>query len=505
MARRAHGATQVHHTDTVSAPRIFFSDQFRVSRNTLDAYGAFDLNLLADVRLFVDPFLLFNSAKPEYQALHEDIIKYLRFLRSIASDDLPDAVVKDLFRFQEVKQNWFGYCELGNEGHGLGQDFAIAMRQALGRALSNFGEETGTKGSHLEKVSLIRPRVGKDNISDFTTNLIKNYLVDYTEKFARDHLHPSRCANVGVRRVRFNYKTRSWVDEVRYLPMFNGDYVLLTPVDMLVHDDVWINYSDMVAQYPQIVAGVDDDVQRSRVDAYFQQQLADTVNPSTKQVTAARQQTLAFFPWLLDTYIKMREDDGDGAIAVSDSEIEQITAVFVTLFSNFVDNFWSLPGMAERPKATSLEEVRHRTQIFKHWVEDQGGHLSLNDARQRASEKDVQRLVFLTLKASAFDVNSEVNNGRGPVDFKVSRGASDTTLLEIKLASNSHLRRNLEKQVDIYKKANDTNNAVTMVIYYDALERAKLDRACSQLGIEEGPDLVFVNARLDDKPSGSKA
>jgi len=495
----------VRQTSSVSTPRIFFSDQFEVSRQTLDAHGAFDINLLADVQLFVDPFLLFNSSKPEYQALHANIIRYLRFLRSIAGDDLSDAIVKDLFRFQEVRQNWFGYCELGNDGRGLGREFAIAMREALGRALSNFGEETETRGSHLEKVSLIRPGVGLDNISDFTTNLIKDYLVDYTERFAREHIDPSRCANIGVRRVRFSYDTRTWVDEVRYLPVFNGDYVLLTPVDMLVHDQVWINHADMVRQYPQIVAAVDDDVQRARVDAYFQQQLAGDDSPTSKELRRARERTLAYFPTLLDTYIKMREDDGDGAVAVSDAEIEKITEIFNTIFKSILDSFWSMPALMSRPKANSLEEVRHRALVFKNWVEDQDGYKSLNYAKSHASEKDVQRLVALTMQASVFDVNAEVNNGRGPVDFKVSRGSADTTLLEIKLASNSALRRNLEKQVPVYKKANKTKNAVTMVIFYSAEERAKLDRACTSLGIEEGPNLVFVNARSDDKPSGSKA
>jgi hypothetical protein len=44
-----------------------------------------------------------------------------------------------------------------------------------------------------------------------------------------------------------------------------------------------------------------------------------------------------------------------------------------------------------------------------------------------------------------FDVNREVNNGRGPVDFKVSFGADDKSLIEVKLASNSSLKRNLEQ------------------------------------------------------------
>ena len=54
--------------------------------------------------------------------------------------------------------------------------------------------------------------------------------------------------------------------------------------------------------------------------------------------------------------------------------------------------------------------------------------------------------------ATEYDVNREVNNGRGPVDFKVSKGSKDTTLVEFKLASNTKLKKNLENQVEIYKK-----------------------------------------------------
>jgi hypothetical protein len=53
-----------------------------------------------------------------------------------------------------------------------------------------------------------------------------------------------------------------------------------------------------------------------------------------------------------------------------------------------------------------------------------------------------------------FDFNTGVNNGRGPVDVKASMGACDATLVELKLASNPQLEKNLENQVEVYKAAN---------------------------------------------------
>lgn len=488
---------------SVENPPIFFSAHFGVPRDALDAYGAFDLNLLADVPLFVDPFLLFNSAKPSYQDLHEGILAYLRYLKSLSGEDLSDATIRDLFRFQEVRQNWFGYCELGNKGQGLGADFARALRLSIGRVVANKGEPTGTASSHLEKVSLIQERVGLDKISDFTTNLIKHFLVDYTETFARDHIGDEHCAEVMVKRIRFNYGTGTWVDETHRLPIFENDYVLLTPTDMLVHEETWINHGDMVARYPEIAEAVEDDVLRDKMNRYFYGALGDSVKKS--DVDAARAKTLHAIPELIDIYIRLKEEAGDDAVATSEEELARLRAVFVELFSDLLSGFLAEPDLAGRPPMTSFEEAKYRCQVFKRWAEDKGGWENINSVRGRASEREVQQLIFLALQASEFDVNREVNNGRGPVDFKVSAGAKDSALIEVKLASNTSLKRNLEKQVEIYKKANETKFAVKLIVFYTEDEKNRVETILKDLDIVEGEWIVLVDARNDNKPSGSKA
>lgn len=62
---------------------IYFTDFFQVPPDVLEEYGAFNVSLINDLPLFVDPFLLFNSEKEEYQRLHDQIIK-LRLRRSAA-------------------------------------------------------------------------------------------------------------------------------------------------------------------------------------------------------------------------------------------------------------------------------------------------------------------------------------------------------------------------------------------------------------------------------------
>jgi hypothetical protein len=111
----------------------------------------------------------------------------------------------------------------------------------------------------------------------------------------------------------------------------------------------------------------------------------------------------------------------------------------------------------------------------------------------------------LTWFATPSDVNREVNNGRGPVDFKVSRGKRDSTLVEFKLAKNSRLKDNLQKQVEIYQKASDSNRAIKVIMYFSQQEKERAIRILEELNLRDHKDIVLINARNDDKPSASKA
>lgn len=63
---------------------IYFSDFFGVDEDIIESYGAVNISLINDMPLFVDPFLLFNSEKEEYQRIHNNIIQYLLFLQEQA-------------------------------------------------------------------------------------------------------------------------------------------------------------------------------------------------------------------------------------------------------------------------------------------------------------------------------------------------------------------------------------------------------------------------------------
>lgn len=484
---------------------VYFSDVFGVDPADLEAYGAFNVSLINDLPLFIDPFLLFNSAKPEYQDLHAQMIRYVRLLRdkSVAGE-VTDGLLTAWFMFSEVKQNWLGFSKSGNAGSGLGIDFARALRDSLKTVFSSFGEETITKGSHLEKLTLIRTGVGRDNISDFTTTLIKSFLLQYTQEFAQKHVHPNLCKVINVERVSFNYETESWVNGAFELPAFEGDFVLLTPKDILTKDETWINRSDLLTHFDGIVDALPDAALRDLVDNHFRRQLSK--KPTVEEVHEARSNTIQQFPQVIEIYIKGKEDDGGKAQSVSKERVRLTEQTFVAglkeqLISVLHDStpFYETVG-------NTKEEARKRVLFLKDVIENKDGYrIFWPGGDPIRTEQDVQLLYRLTWCGTISDINREVNNGRGPVDFKASRGSFDKTIVEFKLASNTQLRRNLQNQVEIYQKANDTGRALKVITYFRAEELAKVGDTLKELDLSNSEDIILIDARKDNKPSASKA
>lgn len=483
---------------------LYFSDYFKVDPQKLQDYGAFNISVVSDIPLFVDPFLLFNSDDPAYQQLHEDIIKYLIFLRDEASPNLDKSLIKNWYRFKEVKQNWLGFTLFGNGGRALGNDFAQALHSSLGSILTNFGNEDITRGSHLEKLCLIKPGVGRDSISDFTTNLIKHFLLEYTQNFAKEHIDPSLCQDFAVTRARFNYATKSWVTRHYFLPKLEDDFVVLTPINLLTKDETWINHADMVNNFDHLPDSIEDDQLRGQINMYFKSRLGE--KPTAKDRSNAANQTISKFRELIDVYIKLQEDRGDQAEAVSLAKTEETYSTLVAQVREIVPDIEVKSDFYTKPW-TSYDEARERVLAFKSYVEDQDGYQLLNrgDSASVSNEKDVQLFFGLIWCATDFDVNREPNNGRGPVDFKVSYGSKDKSLIEFKLAKSSSLKRNLEKQVAIYEKANGTRNSLKVIICYTEADQQKVHRVLAELGLKDEEAVILIDARADNKPSASKA
>ena len=67
-------------------------------------------------------------------------------------------------------------------------------------------------------------------------------------------------------------------------------------------------------------------------------------------------------------------------------------------------------------------------------------------------------------KANNLDITPEAETGTGPVDFKVASGFNGRVLVEIKLSTNKKMVAGYTRQLEAYKKAEETMQGYYVVI-----------------------------------------
>ncbi|MBQ6286750.1 MAG: hypothetical protein IJK73_03725 [Bacteroidales bacterium] len=486
---------------------VHFSDFFNVSPEELEKYGAFNISLISDMPLFIDPFLLFSSNKSEYQALHKQILTYLSFLKERAEAKIEDgALIKSWYSFPEMKQNWLGYSQIGNSGKGLGRYFAKNMHSLMPVAFKDLGKESLTDSTHLEKVGLFNQGVGRDNISDFTTNLILDFLLKYTETFAKKSIAPELCSIFNVKKAYFDYQFQRWLPRSYYLPKYDGDFVVLTPKDILTRDETWINHTEMLDRFNEISEGIENEELRSHINAYFASKIP-VIQMNNKEknryIKAAKWETLREFPELIEYYIQKKEIEKEEAKSVADEKVRSVESLLVTNVHHFIENQLIHTKFYDVEPVSSYVETIQRIKYLKDCIEKNDGYrLFYVNGKPISREDHLQYAFRFVWFASPFDVNREVNNGRGPADYKVSMGANDSTLVEFKLASNSSLKKNLQNQLEIYQAANNTQFGIKVIMYFTDEEKAKLDAVLRDLNLDNKKNVITIDARR--KVSASK-
>jgi hypothetical protein len=275
---------------------------------------------------------------------------------------------------------------------------------------------------------------------------------------------------------------------------------------MLTKDESWINRSDLVHRFLGIADALPNAALRAQVNEYLIRVLPTDSKASQEAYNAAISQVIDAFPEVLDYYIRDREDDGDRAVSLAQSHVAAVQAQFVERVRALVATGLEPTGFY-RSSGNTYEEAMERLAFLREVVEHKGGHRFFYvDGEPMRREADLHILYRLTWYATPSDVSREVNDGRGPADFKVSRVAADKTIVEFKLASNSKLERNLAKQTPVYEAASDTiHPSIKAIFYFSERELARVLGILNGLGMVGSPNVVLIDARADNKPSGSRA
>lgn len=255
-------------------------------------------DLVADLPLCIDPFLMFKSRDASLREYHNKLVSLfnegIRLFR--------DGKITDLARlidFPEVNEIGFGYSEGQIRGSGLGEQINSLLTNLLIECEPL--QDRGLK--HIEELQLISIGVGADRVSDITANILKQYLIEYTQGQAEIWGIPL-SSTMPIRHV-FDFANWDWVDGYHDLPRnpLSGGPLLLVPRRM-VRLLPWINYPDYVSNDFRLFLGP-----RSRSPRYPGMTKEKKAAVAKEEVVRVTRERLH----LLDQYVTRKEREASEA------------------------------------------------------------------------------------------------------------------------------------------------------------------------------------------------
>lgn len=334
-----------------------FSDYFKISKDVMDKKGIYDISIVSDTPVFIDPFLLYVSNKPEYQNAHEQIMKYLLFLcKKVKTNENDRSLKQKYFYFKEPKQNWFGFSEYGNSGRGLNKDFADRFYINLKKHLSYIEDENF---SHFEELIIFEEGFGKDSISDFTTKLILPFLLDLTEKFAKNYIDENLCNRFLIEKAYFDFEKEEWCDKEYYLPSYNNDFIILTPTDIIVENDDFLSRNDLLRFITYSSVRIPDSRLRDHVNEYLSKMLDDRLSKEEKKNLT--DELLDEHPELISFYTSEREKESDEAIQENKKFISKLELILdgnVQGVISFLENETEFYNMDNKTKESVFTRLK---------------------------------------------------------------------------------------------------------------------------------------------------
>lgn len=468
---------------------ILFSAYFSVDPNVLEVAGYIDSFVNVDTPLFIDPPLLEKSNNPYvnrdgWQLLCERFTTVIRLLD--ISQRRGDSAWKDAARQLDLSE-----ADYTGLGHGSSRRGGSSRPSSITDQILSTTKEIITLGLKdpgiISVMTFLEEGVGPDTISDYASNCILPALAAATQQF---------CAEHGV-------KTEA-LQALKgiQLPVFRD-------TDDAVHPIVLVP-TDIVRDLP--VASNWDDIERvvaenGRIRGRVNQILGGLTRATvTERKAAVRQAALESADALASFIASIRE------IARPYNPNEDVLGYYrfrevlrdPTLAAQLITSLnldSSDPGGAKQIVIQTIEHFKHHVENGNLWEllwADNAPKL------ERASQLIYYAIADCFCAANNLDVSPEANMGGGPVDFKFSNGYSTRVLVEVKRSTGSVVH-GYEKQLEVYKKAAKTDEAIFMVIDYgdgDAkigrIQQIRSERA--EKG-ERVSDIIIVDARKKESAS----
>jgi hypothetical protein len=433
---------------------VTFSDYFHIEHNEMLRVGAFDPALNIDSRLFLDPVTLrrsdvgsfAESAIVEYRNYYNSIIHLLRASRR--ERDIPWVEARRMLIGREFPYACLGFGQTGSGGRRVPSHVVDTV---VSRA-----KEIVDVGIENPELFILLPlfveQVGPDTIGDMTSWAVSNTLFEFTQY---------ACSKLNV-----DMKEHFINNEIICLPTYitksgNREPVVLCPKDSLRTIPVAKCWEDIsqVSSFNSILR-----YQVSKlITAIFKEQVFEKREEARNKLM--KPEFLAYLLNSIDnfgceSYDVKTDEDGLVAWRYIGNFIRNETRAEISV---------DIPDIKEKGNIELLKIVRFLCNKFKFLVEEKGySKFFFSEIGKPRHEEFAQKLLFSSCYTICdilnIDVTPEAETGRGPVDFKFSRGSTAKILVEIKLSNNTSLKQSFEHQLKTYLKAERSDLGIYIIV-----------------------------------------
>ena len=431
-----------------------FSDFFHIEAKLLTKLGVFDPTLNVDTRLFIDPLLLRQSQHPEislgasstYDQHFDKVIKFLKMSTTV--HDVAWKSAARLLSFPEIKGTCLGYGTQSVSGSGSGNQMT-AQYIATAKQIVELGIEDPDL---FVAMALFEEGVGPDRISDMTTNVIFGDLLKFNERI---------FATIEIPRRKHKFVLRNGITYKATLPenpfFEKSEPVILVPTDVLRDLPIatdWSEIADAASQNAEVRMRTNSQImdlweRKSRKD---KAQIRDVILSGKNSFEDFLRTIKSVTPRSYDL-----ESDPRGEVFWR--------RLLATLPKDEPLEITSPDVMNLKGAQSVVEQIIDQ---FRFLIEDRRLSEQLYHNNKPRPEKSAQMLFFAVAysycKANDLDLTPEAETGNGPVDFKFSGGFSDRVIVEIKLSTNTKIVDGYNKQLEAYKRGEETAKGYFIVI-----------------------------------------
>ena len=460
-----------------------FTSKYLNLGNTLEEKGVFDSLLDEDSNYFINIKLLEKCTIPEFTHSYKKVNTFFERIGMLLklSNEKEDKMYRTaykLFDFSEVNGINLGFSE-SKYGAGFGE----GLRKQIISDAFDIIKRGGEYPEIFQLVSLFEENVGPDRLSDMIATIIYDDIVQYTLRINRE------CGVVPENKLDVVFKNELVINPYKGCPL------LFLPISIL---------------HELPIARDWDDIDRvARENEVIKQEINEIVCLEWNKISSEEKKRYLKENIFMNPRKCARVIAAYNEIELPIYDIHQNSKYnSIRIFEKILIPCTSFEIENGTIIKTSYDVAREVLNTFKHWVEYNGGNEILKDTDSRHREKVCQRLVHLTAKsyieANGLDFSCEANEGRGPVDFKISRG-NDITVIEVKLSSNQQYVHGLNVQIEEYALAENARNKIYVFVDVGNPGRLKTIELEYKKMVEndENPAELFV-INACEKKSASK-